>query len=255
MACGDQVQRQVAVLILALVAAALVLGTSHALPGIDLNVSSLFCGTDSAGAAAGMDARTCRSFPVSSWPAFWIVRKILFYLPPTAFVLLLVAIGRAGLFDRLPDAGRQRALAFAALAYFTGPILIANMMLKAWSGRPRPYQSLIHGSDMAFVPAGDFSGACRDNCSFVSGEAAAAGWLLWLIPLLPRRWRGPLARVLIAASVLTPLLRVAMGGHFLSDALLGWLLGVASLPLVIILATLANQLWNRRLRFSSQPPT
>jgi hypothetical protein len=102
--------------------------------------------------------------------------------------------------------------------------------LKAYSGRPRPVDVTLFGGDMGFAAVGDFSGACISNCSFVSGEAAAAGWLLCLIPLLRGPFRHILAALLIDISVAAPFLRVVMGSHFLSDAILGWLIGAMSLP-------------------------
>jgi membrane-associated phospholipid phosphatase len=75
-----------------------------------------------------------------------------------------------------------------------------------------------------FMAAGNFGGSCQSNCSFISGEAASAGWLLCVIPLLPPKFRRMLAAPLIAISLATPALRVAFGGHYLSDVMLGWLL-------------------------------
>jgi lipid A 4'-phosphatase len=73
------------------------------------------------------------------------------------------------------------------------------------------------------------------NCSFVSGEAAAAGWLLCLIPLLRGRFRHIVAALIIDVSLAAPFLRVVMGSHFLSDAILGWLIGAMSLPALFAL--------------------
>ena len=74
--------------------------------------------------------------------------------------------------------GGMRGVILAVAAYLVSTILLVNGLLKAYSGRPRPVDATLFGGDLGFVPAGDFSGACMANCSFVSGEAAAAGWLL-----------------------------------------------------------------------------
>jgi membrane-associated phospholipid phosphatase len=74
-----------------------------------------------------------------------------------------------------------------------------------------------------FVHAGSFAGKCVSNCSFISGEAASAGWLFCLIFLIPQPARSALSLPILAVSILIPTLRVAFGGHYLSDAVLGWL--------------------------------
>ena len=106
-----------------------------------------------------------------------------------------------------------------------------NLLLKSFSGRPRPHQTDLFGGDLSFMPAGSFGGQCENNCSFISGEAAGAGWLICLIPLLPHRLRLVMAPGIIAVSVVTPALRFSFGGHYLSDVMLGWL----SSPVVFLL--------------------
>ena len=79
---------------------------------------------------------------------------------------------------------------------------------------------------MDFVRAGSFAGKCVSNCSFISGEAASAGWLLCLLIFIPQPARTGLFLPILAISLLTPVMRLAFGGHFLSDIVLGWLLAV-----------------------------
>jgi membrane-associated phospholipid phosphatase len=154
------------------------------------------------------------------------LRWALYYLPHIAFAIIILALV-GGLFvpkvrERIPMA--RLVLAIASLGIGTG--LIVNLFLKSFSGRPRPVQTIFFGGPMDFVPAGSFFGECTRNCSFVSGEASSAGWLLCLLFLVPpdlRRWLGP---PILVASVATAILRVAVGSHFASDALLGWLLSI-----------------------------
>ncbi|MGV8939764.1 MAG: phosphatase PAP2 family protein [Allorhizobium sp.] len=155
------------------------------------------------------------------------LRLVLFYLPGGAAVLLIVLLLRA---IWRHGAGfwmtRARDLALALIALILGPYLLVNVVLKSLSGRPRPYETDLFYGHLPFAPAGSFSGACTDNCSFVSGEAAGAGWFACLILLLPARWRPILGPPILCASLLTPGLRLAFGGHFLSDVTLGWLSSV-----------------------------
>ncbi|MGV2100185.1 phosphatase PAP2 family protein [Rhizobium sp. 21-4511-3d] len=68
---------------------------------------------------------------------------------------------------------------------------------------------------------------CERNCSFVSGEASDAGWLICVLFVLPPRYRMWTAPPVILASLATAGLRVAVGAHYASDATLGLLLSIA----------------------------
>ncbi|OQP85707.1 hypothetical protein BTR14_14670 [Rhizobium rhizosphaerae] len=195
----------------------------HAAPGIDLWIQGLFFshGTCPAGSRAGL---VCGSFPLGDIGVLQSLRKILFYLPfllTAAVVARLVwALARPG---RLAIADlRDTITVLATMAI--GPGLIVNGILKAYSGRPRPMQTELFGGNMSFMPAGSFGGACTDNCSFLSGEASGAAWLVCALILLPEPLRRRLIRPVIAIAVLTSGMRVAFGRHFPSDALLGFLL-------------------------------
>ncbi|MFJ9647679.1 phosphatase PAP2 family protein [Streptomyces sp. NPDC101206] len=80
--------------------------------------------------------------------------------------------------------------------------------------------------------------------SFPSGHAmtattSCAVLLLALLPLVPRRWR-PLPWALAAVSVTgVGYTRVALGVHWVSDVVGGWLLGLA----VVTATTLAFEAW------------
>ncbi|MFI8391916.1 phosphatase PAP2 family protein [Streptomyces sp. NPDC085540] len=80
--------------------------------------------------------------------------------------------------------------------------------------------------------------------SFPSGHAmtamtSCAVLLLVLLPLVPRAWR-PLPWALAAAAVLgVGYTRVALGVHWVSDVIGGWLLGIA----VVTVTTLAFEAW------------
>lgn len=101
--------------------------------------------------------------------------------------------------------------------------MLVNFILKSHWGRPRPLETIDFGGALHFVQAGSMAGECASNCSFVSGEAAGAGWLLCLLFLVPRPLRLVLFGPLAAISLLAPALRLAFGAHYLSDVILGWL--------------------------------
>lgn len=202
----------------------------HAFPAADTGFSSLFCVRD------GHPDTVCGLFPARNHWLTDIFRAVFYWVPIAALAALALDIGWQYSRGGQADQGRLKADMLAIAAYLAGPIILVNGLLKAYSGRPRPVDTSLFGGDHAFVAVGDLSGACLSNCSFVSGEAAAAGWLLCLIPLIHGRFRHLAAALVIDVSLAAPFLRVAMGAHYLSDAMLGWLIGAASLPAVTLFA-------------------
>jgi len=112
-----------------------------------------------------------------------------------------------------------------------GTGVVVNAILKENWGRPRPVDIQTFGGAGTFEPALHPSNQCNSNCSFVSGHAATGFTLLALgllgAPATRRRWLlwG------LAAGLSTGALRIAQGGHFLSDVLFSglviWLCGAA----------------------------
>lgn len=108
------------------------------------------------------------------------------------------------------------------LTMLLGPGLVVNLYLKEHWGRARPVAISDFGGTARFTPALDMTDQCARNCSFVSGEGslavAAALTLYWIASPLCSPVQG---RILMAAvafyAALAAGLRVAFGGHFLSD--------------------------------------
>ncbi|WP_174801196.1 phosphatase PAP2 family protein [Martelella limonii] len=196
-------------------------------PDMDIAASKAFF-HQTACQADAVPGRICGSFPIAGDAMLGMLREVIFYLPiilglTLIYRLILAWSHHGATYDR---ALAQRLLA-GLIALIVGPGLIVNAMLKEISHRPRPRNTDFFGGDLSFVPAGDFSGACGSNCSFVSGEAAGAGWLFcYAIFLLPARFRILLMPPLIALSFASPAMRLAYGGHYLSDITLGWLASV-----------------------------
>ena len=210
------------VLAVAAVSSAALLALLNAWSALDVSVSArFFQSAPCAAADSGAATRICGLFPAASEPLYRTLREIGQHLP-VALALATLGLLLAQPFTRgarLVGADVTR-LALPIVSIILGPLLLVNMGLKAFWGRPRPFQSEPFGGDLAFVPAGDWSGACASNCSFVSGEAATAFWLFAFVPLLRPRWRWPagLAVTLFAAAVSFG--RIAFGRHFLSDTLM-----------------------------------
>jgi lipid A 4'-phosphatase len=107
---------------------------------------------------------------------------------------------------------------FLALALLLGPFITVNGVFKSEWGRARPHHIQEFGGDKSFSPALARSNQCDANCSFVSGETAAIFTMAFAPALLltGRRRRETMGAAL-AAGAFMGLLRMAAGGHFLSD--------------------------------------
>lgn len=207
----------------------------HIFPQVDLYVSEHFFVREVC--SAGISIReTCGHFPYRQELSLQLLRTLFLRLPYVVTAVLLWKL--ADCYSHCGatfDANRARALKIALGALIAGPIVLVNMILKDHSGRPRPSGTLDFGGSLDFVQAGSLIGKCVSNCSFISGEAAGAGWLLCLVFLAPRSIRPALFIPLAAISLLAPALRVAFGAHFLSDVILGWLSSLVVFAAVLAL--------------------
>lgn len=138
-------------------------------------------------------------------------------------VLVLLALVRM-VFWRLPAVVSGRSLAFLLSSAVLGPGLLVNLLLKDFWGRPRPHMVEIFGGAAPYVPVWEITDFCQDNCSFVSGEAASAFWLVSFVFLAPADLRRPAFIAVAAYAGILSLNRIAFGGHFLSDVLISWCL-------------------------------
>lgn len=162
------------------------------------------------------------------------------------YLLIAVVLGLFVLWirDRRAAPGRPRRvtgrqLAFLLLLLGLGPGLVVNAGLKAHWGRSRPANLVQFGGDQIFSRA--FALSDQGGRSFPSGHAAAAFYLVAVACVLaPGRGWTALA---LGYAVLVGGLRVAAGGHFLSDVLVA--------PLVVWLVAAAL---HRLLREPASPP-
>lgn len=162
-----------------------------------------------------------------------IIRYSAWALPFLVWVVLLLAwIGRRlGLFDACWSP-TGRSVLFLTLSMAIGPGLLVHGTLKEISHRPRPTSVAAFGGHDAFRPFFAFDGVCRHNCSFPSGETAAASWMLAPASLVPQPWTGAALTGAVVFASATGLLRMAFGAHFLSD-----ILGAALITILVVLAT------------------
>lgn len=175
-----------------------------ALPGLDTAVTHLFY-IDSG------------QFIGNSAPLFRATRtafNVIFYLTCAATVVGLVVAGRS--------AGAWLGLAFnkwlfLTLCLFIGPLVVSNIGLKDHWGRARPRDVIEFGGAKAFTPVFPPSDQCDRNCSFVSGEASSIYIIFFAAAFLLRKHARRMVLLGIILGSLAGLIRVAQGGHFLSD--------------------------------------
>ena len=141
---------------------------------------------------------------------------------------------------------RRAAVVYLIAVFLLGPGLIVNGILKEEWGRARPSQTIAFGGDKPYTPPLSIADACAHNCSFVSGEASLgfAFVAFGFAAATPRRRRLGIAAGL-ALGCAFGLLRIAQGGHFLSDV---YFAGVLILALAWLLAKLLlERRWLDRL--------
>ena len=161
--------------------------------------------------------------------------------------LLLLHIGsRIGLVAarHAPD---RRGMLFLALSLALGPGLLVNGVFKNDMHRPRPAQIRTFGGKRAFEPFYSAQGGCPRNCSFPSGEAAAAFWTVAPASLAALPLRPVLTALALLFGVATGGLRMASGGHFLSDVL------AAGVMMLVLNIALRRLLLRRRIA-PDKPP-
>lgn len=176
---------------------------------------------------------------MSAWPQIDVAIASAFYQPGIGFPgaqlwpvkLIYVGVARAWVVAPVlvmlllagcaPYVGaswrpRRRALLYLLTALLLGPGLIVNTVLKNQWGRPRPVHLAQFGGTAPFSAALSYSTHCPTNCSFPSGHAGAAFFLM------AGYWRTGRRRWLvagIACGLVVGVTRMVVGAHFLSDVI------------------------------------
>lgn len=174
-------------------------------PQLDLMLAGLFYDPATGWAVGG------RSWLLVRNTASWIIALI---AAPAALALLGKLV-RPRKLPLLPARGAVLMLVTLAL----GPGVIANVILKDKFGRPRPIEVVEFGGPLQFVPWWDPRGDCPKNCSFVAGEPSGAFWTLAPAALVPPHWRALAYTGALTFGAAVGLVRVAGGGHFVSDVI------------------------------------
>jgi membrane-associated PAP2 superfamily phosphatase len=199
-------------------------------PGIDPWFTSLF-----------YDDKT--GFPVDRLRAFTALRTSGDLLVKGIVVVLIGSLVVKLLRPLRPSPIRPSYVLYLLSSLALGPGLLVNVIFKEHWGRPRPANVYLFGGDGPFISVWRMTDFCHSNCSFVSGEASTAIWLVAAAILLPPAWRRR-GRVLIAIfAILLSLNRIAFGRHFLSDVLMAWALTALVLAVLYRLIVEAPPAW------------
>jgi len=161
-------------------------------------------------------------FPMSRLATFTALRSLTSGLLVMAVTALIAAIVIKIARPMRPTPIRPCDIVFLLSTLVIGPGVVVNVFFKEFWGRPRPGAVDLFGGEAPFISVWQVSDYCLSNCSFVSGEAAAAIWLVAIAMVLPTRWRRAGLLVVLPLAALLSLNRVAFGRHFLSDVLLAW---------------------------------
>lgn len=185
--------------------------TFAVVPSLDLWVSALFYRPEAGG------------FFLDHNPILQALREGLWSLFNVLVVLILV-MALHSLLSMRPLLLPGRLWGYCLSLIVLGPLVLVNFGLKSHWGRARPADILAFGGEASFSPPWQIAQSCLSNCSFVSGEAAAAttgailiGLLLWHV-VRPEQ-RRVLVVSLVTLVVIAASFRVLKGRHFLSDVL------------------------------------
>ena len=143
------------------------------------------------------------------------------------FFLLLWLLFASWYWRKTAEVQLRKKLLFMLLVLILGPGLVVSA-LKDHAGRPRPSQVSEFNGASEFKPAFVVSQECDRNCSFVSGHAAIAFYMICLAWVLrDRRWLW--AGIMLGSYA--GIGRMAQGSHYLSDVVFSfWVVfGVCSL--------------------------
>ncbi len=195
-------------------------------------------------------------FSRSQWhalfaPNSWLV-DVPYLLTPwlgRGLILSLFAAWAASFVARFSWLRRHRLLTgFLLLAALLGPVLLVDAGFKQNFGRARPAQISEFGGERQFTPAFVISDQCRGNCSFVSGHVATTAFIMAFGWLGQTRTRRRWLFLSMTASAYMALIRMASGGHFLSDCLFAWF--AVYFALWLTHAGFARLAWLERVRYS-----
>ena len=194
-------------LFVALALAALAVLIFALFPGLDLALTKLF-----------YDPATS-TFPVSASATATFLRTAAMWIAWAFAVPSIIAFVVKLIWPNRPLLVKGRTVAFILITMIMTTGILSNAGFKGNWGRPRPSDVTEFRGPWQFKNWWDSSGQCPKNCSFFSGEATTAFWTYAPAALAPPQWRPFAYAGATAFGLLTGLLRITFGRHFLSDVI------------------------------------
>jgi lipid A 4'-phosphatase len=108
---------------------------------------------------------------------------------------------------------------FVTLCLIMGPLVVTNIGLKDHWGRARPRDVVEFSGTKAYTAPFPPSRQCDYNCSFVSGEASSIFIVMFAAAFGCRSRSRQFVALAIILGGISGLVRMAQGGHFLSDVI------------------------------------
>ena len=121
---------------------------------------------------------------------------------------------------------------FVVVCLVAGPGLVTNLIFKDHWGRARPAKVSEFGGTQVFTPPLRPTNQCERNCSFVSGEASSSFALFYTAALAWPQSGAVLLAIGTIAGLANGAVRMAQGGHFLSDVIFAGLFMALTVVLV-----------------------
>jgi membrane-associated PAP2 superfamily phosphatase len=160
-----------------------------------------------------------RDFPIRLGPAAAFARDAAMWLAWAFVAPSIVAVVMKFIRPLKPLVVPGRTVLFLLLTITLTAGVLSNLAFKSHWGRPRPVMVTEFGGPWPFKPWYDPTGDCPKNCSFFSGEGVTAFWTYAPAALAPPAVRPVAYLAATAFGLATGTLRMAFGGHFLTDVL------------------------------------
>jgi membrane-associated PAP2 superfamily phosphatase len=186
-------------------------------------VFALYPELDLRGAALFYDTTT-HSFALADNPVVVGLRNLNSAVDIVIGIILAASMVIARIYPNRPPPVSLRTTVFLVATFLIVPVLIANAAFKEHWSRPRPSHVTEFGGPAHFVAWWDPRGTCQRGCSFFSGEVAAAAWTAAPAILAPAAAAPVALAAALVFTVAIAFVRMAQGGHFISDAAFGALL-------------------------------
>jgi lipid A 4'-phosphatase len=165
-------------------------------------------------------------FPVSVSYDWNLIRRVANWVP-----FLLLAVPIFALLRKIAFPAERMLIAPSIVIFLIGSFVLtpglATHTLKETWGRPRPNAIQQFAGTADFQPWWRPGGTCTRNCSFVTGEASQAFWMVAPASLTPPQVRPFALGGAIVFGTAVGSLRIVFGRHFVSDVVLAGFITIA----------------------------